>query len=711
MKSTFEIVFIVASTISALLSLSVVLTGLVFANMRKRQFMQIILCISLCDMVACAVSAFGFPSNESTLCPLQSFFAAAGFKASWLWIVMLCHQMYHYVSYGGFGLRRHHMHIIVWSLSIGTTLLPLIQTSYGRDDDSGWCFLSDGRKDSTVTAVWSSVTFNALLLVALLTMTCYNALLYFNYRDVRDLKVITVFRSLYLYPLGMVVIWLPNLIVSALLNWGAVRFTTTAGSVFLDVIFISCTQNGTLTAIIFFTMSREARIRWSKLIVRICGYLYRTYCCCLCGCDSDRHISKVSADGGTDDDVLIYYGDSCDVDESVYASSPSRTQSGAGNLNSNFGYFRSNSKAYTATLDSSSGTGEAINMDDENSLTASLLANIATSTNDGNARGSDIAHKSAPNFNASYKSTHTTNSHGSHSNNNSFNVNLNINNDSRHSAHQLSYLAKSMGSTNSFDPGQSPDGNNLNNDYFSAFLNPLNPPKLSSVATDSPLYPCKQGTVNSAWCPSAANLAGNYYPTSGSSVGPTHTLTGNSQPFSPPTQFCTNLSMSSQARGSSSDNSSYRVGGSYGSGSNGSLPNIASNIYIAPAVTGNTGNQQNYIPLGSVTSEQNDSTVQPQAVGVVVETPVNQTGPVSGLVLHTRGNAGATTSHNGTNDNRETRRTNVHHPTNSISRAAPPYIPPRAVPVLGTLPDDDGVDVVSHSNHDHEVADDDDDDQ
>jgi hypothetical protein len=343
---------------------------------------------------------------------MQSFFAAAGFKASWMWIVMLCHQMYYYVSTGGFfGLRRHHMHILVWCLSIGSTLLPLVQTSYGRDDDSGWCFLTDGHKDSTTTAVWSSVTFNVVLLCALVIMTYYNVMLYVQYAEVRDLKVISVFRSLYLYPLGMMCIWLPNLVVSALLNWGALTYSEQSSvgmSVFVDCVFIAATQNGTITAIIFFTMSKEARIRWSKLIKRFCRHVCIYYCCCwwhslcVCLCADSKHPlsgrnshmgSKPGSGDGTDDDVLVFYGEDCDVDESVYdvnaQLSRSQTNSSANSpgfisaQNSSNNVFRSNSKAYNSNFAyvlGMGGGGGASTDDSNSSLTAGLLADVICSS-------------------------------------------------------------------------------------------------------------------------------------------------------------------------------------------------------------------------------------------------------------------------------------------------------------------------------------------
>lgn len=72
--------FIVAACISAVAGSVVVLTGIIFPSMRERLFMQLVMFMAICDVVASVAAAFGFPEG-SLLCPAQSFLVAFFYKA------------------------------------------------------------------------------------------------------------------------------------------------------------------------------------------------------------------------------------------------------------------------------------------------------------------------------------------------------------------------------------------------------------------------------------------------------------------------------------------------------------------------------------------------------------------------------------------------------------------------------------------------------
>lgn len=67
--------------------------------------------------------------------------------------------------------------------------------------------------------------------------------------------------ALSLYPIILIVCWLPNLVISTVNNYGYVY----TGNAFI-VLEILSGQTGTLTAIVFFYKSKEARRRWNKLL-------------------------------------------------------------------------------------------------------------------------------------------------------------------------------------------------------------------------------------------------------------------------------------------------------------------------------------------------------------------------------------------------------------------------------------------------------------
>jgi hypothetical protein len=270
MFGTVETIFVVFSCLSGFCSFSVLLTVLVFPTMRRRGFIQMIICISLSEFVASVVSAFGFPRDSSALCPIQSFFTLFSYKCSWVWTTALCHQLHNVIVEGKYGLSMLQMHIICWGIPLVSTLLPLVSTEYGRDDDTtfplGWCFL-EGK--ATAILLWTIFSFYLTFFVCLLVMTYYLVRLHIQFRGI-DLKtqhpdVYVIYDAMKLYPLGMALAWSPNIVCSMIANSGYVPDTASFGDIY-NSLTILATQDGTITALIFFLKSKEAQFRWKALL-------------------------------------------------------------------------------------------------------------------------------------------------------------------------------------------------------------------------------------------------------------------------------------------------------------------------------------------------------------------------------------------------------------------------------------------------------------
>lgn len=101
--SQIELAFCISSFISTVFSSTVLLTAIVFPVMRKRLFMQLIMFISISDVIAGSAAAIGFPLNHSAACYAQSFLVNMFYKSSWFWTVALTHQLYYIFMFGKFG--------------------------------------------------------------------------------------------------------------------------------------------------------------------------------------------------------------------------------------------------------------------------------------------------------------------------------------------------------------------------------------------------------------------------------------------------------------------------------------------------------------------------------------------------------------------------------------------------------------------------------
>jgi hypothetical protein len=262
--------------------------------------MQIVMLIAFSDSIASVFSALGFPPNHTVECSVQSFFFAFFYKASWMWILMLCHQMYHYLTTAKFGLNKYQMHSVCWIIPLMTTLLPLSEESYGTDDEQvgeGWCFLTNGKSHSETTTIWTFLSFDLVLCLSLGWIMYYVTRISLKYSSITNPKVSSIVHTLYLYPLSMLLAWLPNLVYFTFIQ----PFCAQSSNLYANtVILILSTQNGTFTAAIFFLVSNEARSRWSYVFKR------------LRACDAETRPPQ------SGDTIQVIYLQDNDVDDSVF---------------------------------------------------------------------------------------------------------------------------------------------------------------------------------------------------------------------------------------------------------------------------------------------------------------------------------------------------------------------------------------------------------
>lgn len=267
--SQLENLFIWFSTISLVSSVSVLTSIAIFPTLRKQLFAQLLFFISFCDAIASIFSATGFPAKGSTLCLLQSFFNLVFYKAVWMWTVCLSHHLYRVFMLGKKGLSWVKMHTICWSVSLISTVLPLSTNSYGRDDDgsNGWCFIKTGA-NIDITLMWIFLTFYSILFISIVLMSVFTAKIYMKYTDATIRKeypkIYRIVGAMQFYPVGMIVCWGPNFIVSLLLNFNILPHSQSVETAF-NAVTLLATQYGTVLAVIFFVSSKDACKLWFNL--------------------------------------------------------------------------------------------------------------------------------------------------------------------------------------------------------------------------------------------------------------------------------------------------------------------------------------------------------------------------------------------------------------------------------------------------------------
>lgn len=258
-----ELIVIIFSIVSALFSSAVVFTFIIFfKHMGRKLFLQMIFFVALTDMIAAIVSTFGFPLNDSLLCPIQSFFAAVCLKASWCWTTAMVYVIYSLIKHSEIGLTTFQMHAICWGIPLFTTLLPLSTANYGNNSETegrSWCFLD---APPTEYILWGIFVYVLVVFMCCAFMVFWVWRIYQHLRDELPStpRVLTAIDSLKYYPIILIVLWIPTFVVICLESLDN-RHVSSISNYFI----VLGTQNGTLVTIVFFWKSKEATNRWRSM--------------------------------------------------------------------------------------------------------------------------------------------------------------------------------------------------------------------------------------------------------------------------------------------------------------------------------------------------------------------------------------------------------------------------------------------------------------
>lgn len=261
-----EQIFRLLSAVSAVSSLTVVLTGIIFPKLilaTTHPFSHMIFFISLCDSMASFAFCIGFPENTTTACPVQAGFLIYFVSASWVWTAMLVFNLRCLLICKKLWLRLSQSHLICWSIPLVTTLLPLTDTKFGQDDDlSGHAPCIYGGSGVT-SNIWTHVTFNGLAVTCFIIMSLSMISVAWHFKAdgiAAHKREYEIYKTTRLYPLGLFITWIP-LVILNYFRFGEV-------SLFFEIALNIQTQFGTILAIIFYSSSPRVRKAWTVFCCR-----------------------------------------------------------------------------------------------------------------------------------------------------------------------------------------------------------------------------------------------------------------------------------------------------------------------------------------------------------------------------------------------------------------------------------------------------------
>jgi hypothetical protein len=171
-------------------------------------------------------------------------------------------------------LNMNHLHVICWTIAALVALLPLTRDSYGQDDDfneTTICWLHCKEHDCYL---WTLGLYISTLIINIALMSRYLHKIHTYLKSQMEDRVgreRVLFRSLYWYPIVLVVCW-TFIIVAELLI--AAQFEHE--KILAQIASIITSQYGTICCLIFFSNSSSVRNHWWTFLFNYNSYRQNT---------------------------------------------------------------------------------------------------------------------------------------------------------------------------------------------------------------------------------------------------------------------------------------------------------------------------------------------------------------------------------------------------------------------------------------------------
>jgi len=160
-NEVLSVIRIVASTISMMGSLFIIVMYLAYEDLRKFAF-KLVVMLSVCDVILGIGNYLGNGNQDNLLCHIQGFIIQLGSISGVFWTGVIAYSIWEVV------LRQPpsvdiekkftKFQIVVWSSSLVLSILPFFSKNYG--DADGWCWISRYGKHSPFWGtIWIMVCF------------------------------------------------------------------------------------------------------------------------------------------------------------------------------------------------------------------------------------------------------------------------------------------------------------------------------------------------------------------------------------------------------------------------------------------------------------------------------------------------------------------------------------------------------------------------
>jgi hypothetical protein len=260
---------IAASAVSCFFSSTILVTAATFKFLRKRLFFRMLVYIALSDTLANAGTLFPPPEQGSSLCVFQGILQTYFYTCSFLWSALFAYVLHGMAIYKRVLISEPVMFLIGFGYPLVTTLLPLatIKISYARDDDAVYqsCIITNGPAQGVLAA--QLFQYLLPLWISFLVIIACGIRVSFCAKDLSNSShtyVLTT-QSLALYPLALIICWLPISIIN-MLELPGLNVSFPSNNPNLNIPNVLAILHGSLTTLIFFWKSPHVRMAWFRLV-------------------------------------------------------------------------------------------------------------------------------------------------------------------------------------------------------------------------------------------------------------------------------------------------------------------------------------------------------------------------------------------------------------------------------------------------------------
>jgi len=251
----------VLAVIACFGSSTVIVTYILFSELRMLRYIELVFYISVNDLIASIGVATASSNGTSAACIFQSFVVNFNYMSSMMWSTVISYQVWLVVCKNLVLKKMLFFHILCWGFPLLTSFLPLSTNDYGIDDaTNSWCFLRNSpRSPSWGLLLWTLLSFYVWFWIGLLINAGFVIHILYRLRQVsmdRGVILLTV-QKLIFYPAVTFLCW-------GLLSVTSMYAVTNTGYLpkLSDSAIKLAVMQGMFNPLFFFYFNYTVRYRW-----------------------------------------------------------------------------------------------------------------------------------------------------------------------------------------------------------------------------------------------------------------------------------------------------------------------------------------------------------------------------------------------------------------------------------------------------------------